>query len=66
VSAKKPSDRRQNRATKDLGVSPKIEVEPCCVSCCTSPPLRPLEGRLAGLLGVTVRTGRAASAAPCA
>ena len=28
MSAKKPSDRRQNRATKDLGVLPKIEVDP--------------------------------------
>lgn len=28
MSAKKPSDRRQNRATKDLGVLPKIEVSP--------------------------------------
>ena len=28
MSAKKPTERRQNRSTKDLGVLPKIEVSP--------------------------------------
>lgn len=28
MSAKKPADKRQNRATKDLGVLPQIEVDP--------------------------------------